>query len=618
MSKDRVARIDTDIEHVGRQKVIDYITKKYGAESVCRIVTFGTMAAKMVIKDVARVMGYPPAWANNLAKLVPNAPKITLSSAFEMNPELRRRYNEEPDVARVIDVAKTLEGCKRHASQHACGLVVAPGKVENFLPTSMEKGEGGEKSLTSQVVMTEVELLSLLKMDLLGLKNLSAIHEVMDTVKRTRSIDMKYQDLPLDDRDTYRMLAKGLTGGVFQLESAGMTDVIRQMLGDINTLPDERMGECFERLIAAVALYRPGPMDYIPDYIKGMMDSSNIHYDCKQEEDILSSTYGVMVYQEQLMHIAQVLAGYSMGAADLLRKGCAKKKTDVLAKEHARFVYGNKDEFSNGKADRFIPGCVGNGIAPEVAEEIWSKMEKFGKYAFNRSHAACYAWIASITAYMACHWPAEFFCAMLNAFEDISDKVKNYLAIAARRGIKLLPPDINKSMDKCTVEGDCIRLGFHALSGLNKLSRAIAQVRQTGEFQNYQEFYERMSTSDKLNKKALESLINSGALDCFGMNRRQMTEMIPKLEKNFKSEAKDRALNQISLFTEEQRRIQPPEVPEYDEKVLMEKELRAIGFYLSNHPVNAILSKVKNPGSYTPISDLAVLETPVRVPAVPV
>lgn len=322
MSKDRVARIDTDIEHVGRQKVIDYITKKYGAESVCRIVTFGTMAAKMVIKDVARVMGYPPAWANNLAKLVPNAPKITLASAFEMNPELRRRYSEEPDVARVIDVAKTLEGCKRHASQHACGLVVAPGKVENFLPTSMEKGEGGEKSLTSQVVMTEVELLSLLKMDLLGLKNLSAIHEVMDTVKRTRGIDMKYQDLPLDDRDTYKMLSKGLTGGVFQLESAGMTDVIRQMLGDINALPDERMGECFERLIAAVALYRPGPMDYIPDYIKGMMDNSSIHYDCKQEEDILASTYGVMVYQEQLMHIAQTLAGYSLGEADLLRKAC--------------------------------------------------------------------------------------------------------------------------------------------------------------------------------------------------------------------------------------------------------------------------------------------------------
>lgn len=612
MSKDRVARIDTDIEHVGRQKVIDYITKKYGAESVCRIVTFGTMAAKMVIKDVARVMGYPPAWANNLAKLVPNAPKITLSSAFEMNPELRRRYNEEPDVARVIDVAKTLEGCKRHASQHACGLVVAPGKVENFLPTSMEKGEGGEKSLTSQVVMTEVELLSLLKMDLLGLKNLSAIHEVMDTVKRTRGIDMKYQDLPLDDRDTYRMLAKGFTGGVFQLESAGMTDVIRQMLGDINTLPDERMGECFERLIAAVALYRPGPMDYIPDYIKGMMDSSNIHYDCKQEEDILSSTYGVMVYQEQLMHIAQTLAGYSLGEADLLRKACGKKKKDVMAKEHARFVYGNKEDFDAGKAKHLIPGCVGNGISPEIAEEIWNKMEKFASYAFNRSHAACYAWIASITAYMACHWPAEFFCAMLNAFEDISDKVKNYLAIAARRGIKLLPPDINKSMDKCTVEGNCIRLGFHALSGLNKLSRAIAQVRKAGEFQNYQEFYERMSTSDKLNKKALESLINSGALDCFGMNRRQMTEMIPKLEKNFKSEAKDRALNQISLFTEEQRRIQPPEVPEYDEKILMEKELRAIGFYLSNHPVNAILSKVKNPGSYTRISDLAVLETPQR------
>ena len=359
----------------------DYITKKYGAESVCRIVTFGTMAAKMAIKDVARVMGFPPGWANNLAKLIPNEPKITLAKAFEMNPELRRRYDSDPDVAKVIDVAKALEGCKRHASQHACGLVVAPGKVENFLPTSMEKDASGEKSLTSQVVMTEVELLSLLKMDLLGLKNLSAIHEVMDNVKRTRGIKMKYQDLPLDDRDTYKMLSKGLTGGVFQLESSGMTDVICQMLGDIDTLPDERMGECFERLIAAVALYRPGPMDYIPDYIRGMTDESSIHYDCKQEEDILKSTYGVMVYQEQLMHIAQELAGFSMAEADTLRKACGKKKKDVMAKEHSKFIYGNKEDFDKGNAKHLIPGCVGNGISPEVAEGVWNKMEKFASYA---------------------------------------------------------------------------------------------------------------------------------------------------------------------------------------------------------------------------------------------
>lgn len=974
MLKDRVARIDTDIEHVGRQKVIDYITKKYGAESVCRIVTFGTMAAKMAIKDVARVMGFPAGWANTLAKLIPEEPKMTLDKAFDMNPELRRRYDSDPDVAKVIDVAKTLEGCKRHASQHACfeagtlittkdglkkiediqcgdevlthlgrfksvvdtivtqtdnvyqvgfygspsisvtgnhplyvrhqssvktrtndgsktrkrvydapiwkpvsdivnddyvaipinqteelprleglpyknpdfwwvigryigdgwteqyhrpeisagrferriiiccgkkntsktvtditeklescgftyrveecrttykvfissldplydyldtfghyahgkhltgdilnlpilyaesfldgymsadgsfskaqsiysmktvskplalgfiqlvnkvfhkaaglsvcparqdviegrivqakekyqitftknnrpmqksfyedgliwvrvknvsvevknqpmynltvlddssyqangiaahncGLVVAPGKVQNFLPTSMEKDSSGEKSLTSQVVMTEVEALSLLKMDLLGLKNLSAIHEVMDNVEHTRGIKMKYQDLPLDDRYTYKMLAKGLTGGVFQLESAGMTDVIRQMLGDIDTLPDEQMGECFERLIAAVALYRPGPMDYIPDYIRGMMDKNSIHYDCKQEEDILASTYGVMVYQEQLMHIAQALAGYSLGEADLLRKACGKKKKDIMAKERNRFIHGNKDEFDSGKAKHLIPGCIGNGIAPEVAEEIWNKMEKFASYAFNRSHAACYAWIASITAYMACHWPAEFFCAMLNAFEDIGDKVKNYLSLAVRRGVKVLPPDINKSMDKCTVEGDCIRLGLHALSNLNKLSRAIVRVRKDGPFISYQDFYERMNDDGSVNKKALESLIYSGAMDSFGLNRRQMIAMTPALEKNYKNKANvaARALDQICLFSKEELQILPPDVPEYDEKFLMNGEFQTTGFYLGNHPVDLLYSKLKDVSAYTPISDLVVAESPKRV-----
>ena len=314
--------VDTDIEHVGRQKVIDYITKKYGVESVCRIVTFGTMAAKMVLKDVARVLGYPPSWANTLAKMVPEDVKMTIKKALDMNPELKARYQTDPDVAKVIDVARRLEGNKRHASQHACGLVIAPGEVSNYLPTSMEKDKvTGEKSLTSQVTMSEVEELSLIKMDLLGLKNLTAIHEVIDTVKRTRGIDTIYQDLPLDDRETYQMLAKGITGGVFQLEGTGMTNnVIMPMLADVDSLPDDRMHECFERLIAAVALYRPGPMDYIPNYIAGMRDINSIHYLTPELVDILKPTYGVIVYQEQVMQIVQKLAGYSLGRADVVRK----------------------------------------------------------------------------------------------------------------------------------------------------------------------------------------------------------------------------------------------------------------------------------------------------------
>lgn len=727
--------IDTDIEHVGRPKVIDYITKKYGAESVCRIVTFGTQAAKMVIKDVARVLGYSPSWANSLAKLIPSEPHMTIAKAMDGNPELRSMYQNDADAAKVINVAKKLEGNKRHASQHACfiggtpvltaagekpiekikvgewvmthagrwqrvvktmvrrtkklyivlvngrqvtvtgnhpllvanngewtwkqvkdinmgkdtvvcyedghfvespvwiggpvpimwfmgtkvynltvendssyiaggivahncGLVIAPGEVSNFLPTSMEKDkETGERSLTSQVTMTEVEDLSLIKMDLLGLKNLTAIHEVIDTVKRTRGIDTIYQDLPLDDRDTYVMLSKGMTGGVFQLEGEGMTNnVIVPMLADVETLPDNRMDECFERLIAAVALYRPGPMDEIPHYIEGMKDISKIHYLTPELESILRPTYGVTVYQEQVIQIVQKLAGYSLGRADVVRKAVGKKKHDVMEAEKEVFLHGNKDAFNSGKDAKYVPGCVENGIAEPIAQEIWSQMEKFASYAFNRSHAACYAWIASITAYMSCHWPEEFFCAMMNAFGDISTKVKGYMALAVKRGIKILPPDINKSEDKCTVEDGCIRLGFHALANLNKAGKEIITERQkNGQFKDYPDFYNRITRlGKKPTKKVLCSLIYAGALDGFGLNKHQLVNMIPLLEDNYKKEAVNWDLGQLSLFSAAQTEVSAPVVDEFKDRFLMEQEREAIGFYLTKHPVDELLANGRN------------------------
>lgn len=733
MSKDRVSRIDTDIEHVGRPKVIDYITKKYGAESVCRIVTFGTQAAKMVIKDVARVLGYSPSWANSLAKLIPSEPHMTITKAMDGNPELRSMYQNDADTAKVINVAKKLEGNKRHASQHACfiagtkvltkngekpiekikvgdmvmthtgrwqkvvdtmirrtrslyivlangkqttvtgnhpllvvdngeqvwkqvqdihgeqlvcyendrfvecpawiggpvpcmwllgekvynvtvesdssyiangivahncGLVIAPGEVSNFLPTSMEKDkETGERSLTSQVTMTEVEDLSLIKMDLLGLKNLTAIHEVIDTVKRTRGVDTIYQDLPLDDRDTYVMLSKGMTGGVFQLEGEGMTNnVIVPMLADVETLPDDRMDECFERLIAAVALYRPGPMDEIPHYIEGMKDISKIHYLTPELESILRPTYGVTVYQEQVIQIVQKLAGYSLGRADVVRKAVGKKKHDVMEAEKEVFLHGNKDAFNSGKDAKYVPGCVENGIAEPIAQEIWSQMEKFASYAFNRSHAACYAWIASITAYMSCHWPEEFYCAMMNAFGDISTKVKGYMALAVKRGIKILPPDINKSEDKCTVEDGCIRLGFHALANLNKAGKEIITERQkNGQFKDYPDFYNRIARlGKKPTKKVLCSLIYAGALDGFGLNKHQLVNMIPLLEDNYKKEAVNWDLGQLSLFSAAQTEVAAPVVDEFKDRFLMEQEREAIGFYLTKHPVDELFANGRN------------------------
>ena len=382
MSKDRVSRIDTDIEHVGRQKVIDYMTRKYGADNVCRIVTFGTMAAKMVLKDVARVMGYQPSWANALAKLIPSEVGMTLDKALAANPELKQRYETEADVAKVMNIAKSLEGCKRHASQHACGLVTSPSSVSDYLPVSLEADDDtGEKSLTSQVVMTEVEELSLLKMDLLGLKNLTAIHEVITAIKKTRGVYTTYQQLPLDDRATYQMLASGMTGGVFQLESPGMTLVIQQMFEDIDTLPDERMGECFERLIAAVALYRPGPLDYIPNYIEGMRDVNSIRYLVPELEEILKPTYNVIVFQEQVMQIVQKLAGYTLGRADTVRKAMGKKKHDVMEAEKKVFIYGNKEAYEAGKDKSFAPGCIANGIPEDIAEQIWAQMADFAKYA---------------------------------------------------------------------------------------------------------------------------------------------------------------------------------------------------------------------------------------------
>ena len=730
--------IDTDIEHSGRAKVIEYITKKYGVESVCRIVTFGTMAARMALKDIARVLGYPTGWANALAKLVPEEPGMTLKKALEKNPELKGKAENDPDVARVIEVAMKLEGNKRHASQHACfdaetlittetgpkrivdvkvgdkvlthmgrykevvrviktttnivyrvytidgsngaievtgnhpllvkshngmtgwlevqnlhlwhqlqlmdpdgtthwvqidkiavevvedkpmynltvlddssyvaggivahncGLVIAPGSVSDYLPTSMEKdADTGERSLTSQVTMTEVEELSLIKMDLLGLKNLTAIHEVIETIKRTRGINTTYQELPLDDRETYRMLSKGITGGVFQLEGGGMTNnVIIPMLADVDSLSDDQMHECFERLIAAVALYRPGPMDYIPNYIEGMRDPSKIHYLVPELEPILKPTYGVIVYQEQVMQIVQQLAGYTLGRADVVRKGMAKKKRKIMDVEKVVFVHGNKEAYESGKDKNYAPGCIENGIPEAIAEEIWAQMDKFASYAFNRSHAACYAWLANITAYMSCHWAPEFYCAMMNAFEDVGDKVKGYMALAVRRGIKILPPDINKSSDKCVVEDGCIRLGFHNLAYLDKFSHIIAKEKaKNGPYADFQSFFERLSDfGKKPGKNVLESLIFSGALNGFGLNHNQMVAMIPMLEKDYKRSLVNRQLGQISMFTSEEMKIPAPELPEYTDQHLMEKEKEAIGFYLTKHPVDEFFASGKGNG----------------------
>jgi len=604
MPKGRVTRIDTDIEYSRRPEVIQYITKKYGAGNVCRIVTFGTMAAKMVLKDVGRVLGKKPGYTAKLAGTIPTAPGMTIEKALEISPDFKKLYESDPDAKEIIDIGKRLEGNKRHASQHACGLVISPSAVSDFLPTSMELDkETKEKGLTSQVTMTEVEELSLIKMDLLGLKTMGVIHEIVDTVQKnhgketilkqigTSRDEFQYQDIPLNDRKVYQMLARGDTGAVFQLESEGMTKLIMQMFADIDELPDDRLNECFERLIAAVALYRPGPMDYIPNYIAGMQDVHSIKYLTPELEEILRPTYGVIVYQEQVMQIVQKLAGYSLGRADIVRKGMAKKKKHIMEVERQVFIYGNKKEFDSGEDKVYAPGCVANGIPEEIAIQIWAQMDSFASYAFNRSHAACYAFLACITAYMRCYWPEEFYAAMCNAFIDNTDDLRSYLSQATHTGIKLLSPDINKSDTIFTPEKGAIRYGLGGISGIKGQAGTIVEERmENGAFRGVQDLFNRMADRESVLKKTvIEGLVYSGALSEFSQNKNSLLSVFPILQKTYKATATDRALSQISFFGEQEEEIVLPDAPVLKRDVELRKEHNVLGVYLSGHPAQEVV-----------------------------
>lgn len=598
MSKDRVSEIDVDFEHTRRHEVLEYVSKKYGEENVCHIVTFGTLAARQSVKDMARVMGYPVSLGMTISKMIPQEPHMTLDKAMEKNPEFKASYETDSDVKKIVDMAKRVEGCRRNSSVHACGFVLSPGPVRQYLPVSKETdADTGMKVVTSQVVGPEVEELSLLKMDFLGLKNMTVIHDVIRNIAKTRGINIDYHNIPLDDRETYEMLRDGKTGGVFQLESAGMTNVVTRMLSDLDDLKDDQLHECFERMIAAVALYRPGPMDFIDDYIVGMRNKSMIHYDCPEEESILSATYGVMVYQEQLMQIAQKLAGYTLGRADILRKACGKKKKDLMDAEHAVFVYGDK---ASG-----IPGCVGNGIQADVAEEIWNKMTKFASYAFNRSHAACYAYIAMITAYMRCHWGPEFYAAMCDAFYENSDKLQNYLVQATKAHIKILPPDINLSgAGFISDDGKDIRFGFSGLKGVkNFASKFVAERDENGPFKDPQDMYHRMNMrGEKPNKTVLAALTWSGALDSFGYTKTSLMEAWKNIEKASDEEKSIKDTGQACLFGKVV--VQINELPEAPEEEQMDKEREMVGFYLSKHPIDALAPLIDPSDHVQLLSDL--------------
>ena len=589
--------IDMDFEHTRRQEVLDYVTNKYGAENVCHIVTFGTLAAKQSVKDMARVLGYPVSLGLSISKMIPQEPHMTLAKAMAANPEFKSSYEKDTDVKKIVDMAQRVEGCKRNSSVHACGFVLSNGPVRQYLPVSKEvDSDTGMKVVTSQVVGPEVEELSLLKMDFLGLKNMTVIHDVIKNIEKTRGIKIDYHDIPLNDRATYEMLRDGNTGGVFQLESSGMTSVVSRMLSDLDDLRDDQLDECFERMIAAVALYRPGPMDFIDDYIAGMRNQNAIKYDCPEEESVLSSTYGVMVYQEQLMQIAQKLAGYTLGRADILRKACGKKKQALMDAEHAVFIDGD------GKG---IPGCVGNGIPVGVAEDIWSKMTKFASYAFNRSHAACYAYIAIITAYMRCHWGPEFYAAMCDAFYSNSDKLQNYLVQASKAHIQILPPDINLSEAGFVSDnGRDIRFGFSGLKGVkNFAGKFVRERKENGPFKSEQDMYHRMNLrGEKPNKTILEALTWSGALDGFGHTKTAMMDAWKKIEKVSDTEKNIAESGQVCLFGHVDASFE--NLPEAPESELMKKEREMVGFYLTRHPVDSLYPFLDPSDNIVPLADL--------------
>lgn len=616
--------IDTDIESHYRPQVIKYMRHKYGEQSVCRIITFGTEAARQAIKDVARVFGYPASFGAKWAGMVPNKPGTTLAAATEFGTPLAAEIASNPDAKRVVAFAKKIEGCKRHASTHACGVCVAPGRVFDYLPTTLlEDPETGEKVLTTQVTKEEVEELGLIKMDLLGLRNLDVLHSTICRAQQNLSPKevlaeigsskdkVVYQDIPLNDRATYELLRKGYTGGVFQLEGHEITALIQNLLWDLDTIPDDKLEEvAFERIVAAVALYRPGPMDYIPDYLAGVRDPKTVRYDCPEEQSILASTYGVLVYQEQLIQIAQKLAGYTLGEADVIRKACGKKKVDLLEQEQTKFIYGNKADFDAGKTKHYIPGCVGNGIPAETAQEIWAKMKKFGEYAFNRSHAVCYAYIGYLTAYMSSHWPAEFFEGMLNTFGDTTGAIPKYLGMAHSRGIPTLLPDIQKSDYNFRGNKDGILFGLKGISGIKKTgSYLVIERTERGNFKNAQDLYMRMANrGTPLDKSAIEGLVYSGALASFSDNKAALLKHFEQIKDTYQNTAAQMAMGQTTLLGMDPTSTpMPTNVARMSESTELEHEAAVLGIYVSKHPTDLYTKAVEDHPDYMPLEQVAAL-----------
>lgn len=563
---------DIDFDYEKRQDVIDYVARKYGHDHVSQIITFGTMAAKMVIRDVARVLDYPYAEADKLAKMIPNEIHITISKAMEINKELKDLYDTNPEVKKLLDIAMALEGMPRQASTHACGIIIAREPVVNYVPLYARDGV-----ISTQYIMTTLEELGLLKMDFLGLRTLTVIRDAKELIKKNRGIDVEF-DKDMADPKVYKLWQDGDSVGIFQFESQGMTNFMKELKPD-----------CLEDIIAGVSLYRPGPMDQIPRYIANKKDPEHAVYTHPALKPILKVTYGCMVYQEQVMQIVRDLAGYSLGRADLVRRAMGKKKLDVMAKERENFVHGKLDE--NGNVE--IPGCVRNGIDEASANKIFDEMSEFAKYAFNKSHAACYAVVAYQTAYLKAYYPAEFMAAMLNSFLGNLDKIPIYINECKKSNIAILKPDINKSYTKFTATDNSVRFGLGSIKnvGLAAVDAIVKERENGGEFKDFTDFAERIY-GEAVNKKCIESLIRAGAFDNMGKTRCTLIASYEQIIDTIADSQKRNFTNQITMFdiSNSEEDIQKMkynymEMDEFSEKELLSMEKEMLGIYISGHPL---------------------------------
>lgn len=570
LNPERVSMPDIDVDfcYERRQEVIDYVVEKYGKDCVSQIVTFGTMAARAVIKDVGRVLDLPYAMVDNIAKMVPREIGITIDKALAENPDLKSEYENNEVVKDLIDKSKRLEGLPRHASMHAAGVLICGKPVEDYVPLST----GSDGAVVAQFVMTTLEELGLLKMDFLGLRTLTVIKDAENLIKKYNK-DFSIHDIDYSDKGVFDAISTGKCDGIFQLESAGMKSFMKEL-----------KPRSLEDLIAGISLYRPGPMDFIPQYIKGKNNQDSVTYACPQLEAILKPTYGCIVYQEQVMQIVRDLAGYSWGRSDLVRRAMSKKKAYVMEQERKNFIYGNPDEG--------VKGCVNNGIDEKVAGKIYDDMIDFAKYAFNKSHAACYAVVSFQTAYLKTYYPVEFMAALMTSVIDNTSKVAGYIYACKQMNIGILPPDVNESQMEFTVENGKIRFAMAAIKSLGRPTiQAILKERgENGSFVSMQDFVTRMSHA--LNKRAIENFVKAGAFDTFGHTRKSMMIVSESMLDSAIKHNKDSMSGQMSLFdfaAEEDKKafeIRIPDVAEYTKEELLGYEKEILGVYVSGHPLD--------------------------------